>query len=300
MRIECPGCGARYDIPERAVPDPGRDVQCSSCGTAWFLLRAAHGPAALAPRPAATPAQDPPDGSATETAKAASPSPRPADTGPVARVTAPETDATDQDIQPEPGPDSPPRRKVDPSVLAILREEAEAEVKARKAARAAPIPASGAMPPPGADRGDGARGRLARLAEAERSAARPGTGSAPDNDEGLVEDPHAATRDPRPPLMAALPNAAAEQGATSEARHLPVRTPPAPPAVVAERRRRVGFRLGFAGTAGLSCAALALYLLVASMPETSTLPLAAQIQSQGDRFQAALVDLLRRAMPDDA
>jgi len=36
MRLVCPNCGAQYEIDDRVVPAAGRDVQCSSCGHAWF------------------------------------------------------------------------------------------------------------------------------------------------------------------------------------------------------------------------------------------------------------------------
>lgn len=36
MRLICPNCGAQYEVPRDAIPDAGRDVQCSNCGHAWF------------------------------------------------------------------------------------------------------------------------------------------------------------------------------------------------------------------------------------------------------------------------
>lgn len=36
MRLICPNCGAQYEVPESVIPESGRDVQCSSCGTTWF------------------------------------------------------------------------------------------------------------------------------------------------------------------------------------------------------------------------------------------------------------------------
>jgi len=36
MRLICPNCGAQYEVAEDAVPDIGRDVQCSNCGHTWF------------------------------------------------------------------------------------------------------------------------------------------------------------------------------------------------------------------------------------------------------------------------
>lgn len=36
MRLICPKCAARYEVPEKNVPSSGRDVQCSACGHTWF------------------------------------------------------------------------------------------------------------------------------------------------------------------------------------------------------------------------------------------------------------------------
>lgn len=37
MRIVCPNCAAEYEVDAALVPGEGRDVQCSSCGHAWFV-----------------------------------------------------------------------------------------------------------------------------------------------------------------------------------------------------------------------------------------------------------------------
>ena len=36
MRLICPNCDAQYEVPDDAIPDTGRDVQCSDCGHTWF------------------------------------------------------------------------------------------------------------------------------------------------------------------------------------------------------------------------------------------------------------------------
>ncbi|MBT8154872.1 zinc-ribbon domain-containing protein [Epibacterium ulvae] len=41
MRLTCPNCGAQYEVPDDVIPDEGRDVQCSDCGTTWFQAGAA-------------------------------------------------------------------------------------------------------------------------------------------------------------------------------------------------------------------------------------------------------------------
>ncbi|MFO7757407.1 MAG: zinc-ribbon domain-containing protein [Roseovarius sp.] len=68
MRLTCPNCGAQYEVPETAIPEAGRDVQCAACGEAWVQHRPGaasspneHGPAkpedASAQEPQAAPAQ---------------------------------------------------------------------------------------------------------------------------------------------------------------------------------------------------------------------------------------------------
>ncbi|PIE06811.1 MAG: hypothetical protein CSA74_10105 [Rhodobacterales bacterium] len=40
MRLVCPNCGAQYEVDDRVIPEGGRDVQCSSCGDAWYQMPA--------------------------------------------------------------------------------------------------------------------------------------------------------------------------------------------------------------------------------------------------------------------
>lgn len=70
MRLVCPNCEAKYEVPDDAIPDTGRDVQCANCGHAWFQMRERGTTAAVAaapegvteaapgPTPEATPAAD--------------------------------------------------------------------------------------------------------------------------------------------------------------------------------------------------------------------------------------------------
>lgn len=44
MRLVCPSCEAKYEVPEDAIPDTGRDVQCANCGHAWFQMRSRFAP----------------------------------------------------------------------------------------------------------------------------------------------------------------------------------------------------------------------------------------------------------------
>ncbi|MDB5659583.1 MAG: thioredoxin [Cypionkella sp.] len=120
MRLVCPNCDAEYEVDATAIPDGGRDVQCSNCGHAWFQLppeqeaeMAAEEALFDAPPPVA--ALDVPDSDA-EPDLSDSPPP-------------PETD--NEAVAPPPGRE-PMQRSIDESVLAVLREEAEREVQARK------------------------------------------------------------------------------------------------------------------------------------------------------------------------
>ena len=44
MRLICPNCDAQYEVPTEVVPTEGRDVQCSNCGQTWFQHHPDHTP----------------------------------------------------------------------------------------------------------------------------------------------------------------------------------------------------------------------------------------------------------------
>lgn len=104
MRLVCPNCDAEYEVDTSAIPDTGRDVQCSNCGHAWFQMapgveeELAAEEALFEPPPAME------DGAST--------------LDPTLLTGA------------KPGFVRPP---IDESVLAVLREEAERETNARRA-----------------------------------------------------------------------------------------------------------------------------------------------------------------------
>ncbi len=81
MRLVCPNCEAKYEVPEDAIPDVGRDVQCASCGHSWFQMRprpaaaVAEPPRSAAPAPAATPDPAPVEMVAPESVAVAEASP---------------------------------------------------------------------------------------------------------------------------------------------------------------------------------------------------------------------------------
>ena len=116
MRLICPNCDAQYEVADDAIPDEGRDVQCSSCGHAWYQLS----PAALAAQAAEAELFDAPDAPPAVAPPAFEPAFEPA---PVA--------------EPEPLADVPPpmaaapSRNLDEGMISVLREEAEREAQAR-------------------------------------------------------------------------------------------------------------------------------------------------------------------------
>lgn len=120
MRLVCPNCDAKYEVPDDAIPQSGRDVQCANCNHAWFQMKPGTEPA-----------------SARKSSVSAEPiaeTPAPAAEISMAAPTAAPAQATGLSAPPEPAPAVGTAGKgyaVDESVLAILREEAEREAKAR-------------------------------------------------------------------------------------------------------------------------------------------------------------------------
>jgi predicted Zn finger-like uncharacterized protein len=96
MRIVCPNCAAEYEVDKTLIPDEGRDVQCSSCGNAWFV---AH-----------------PDQIAAEESEQS-------------LFDAPESETPQDYARAVPAP-SP--RQVDQAILDVLREEAARETAQRQ------------------------------------------------------------------------------------------------------------------------------------------------------------------------
>lgn len=129
MRLVCPNCDAEYEVDASVIPDSGRDVQCSNCGNAWFQL--------------------PPDVEAELQAEEQLYEPPP----PAVAHPAPLPESEPEPVPPEhvaeAPPDPTPRRTLDETLLAVLREEAERET-AQRAAEAQPLqtqPELGLQPP---------------------------------------------------------------------------------------------------------------------------------------------------------
>ncbi|MFT6944464.1 MAG: putative Zn finger-like uncharacterized protein [Yoonia sp.] len=109
MRLICPNCDAEYNVADDAIPQGGRDVQCSSCNTTWFQTRKSRilsrevSRILSTPLPSVVKTQ-----SRDETAYDAPQSKNGNAEGP----------------QHEPVADRPRHRQIDPSVANILRKEA--------------------------------------------------------------------------------------------------------------------------------------------------------------------------------
>ena len=92
MRLVCPNCKANYEVPRHAVPIGGREVKCASCGHSWFQTRT----------------KKTNDGELIE----------------------PENEVIKQDTE-EVMSATSNQKKIDPSVIKILKEEAKREIQAR-------------------------------------------------------------------------------------------------------------------------------------------------------------------------
>lgn len=154
MRLTCPNCDAQYEVDDNAIPESGRDVQCSNCGHAWFQLPpdveeqlrdeaqtfgdAPPGQAPPAVGPGAPPEPDTlaePDatpGPAGADDSGDEPAPR-SDSDDEAAPGETEPEGTDLEDTAAEAPPAPPRRELDAGLKNLLREEAERESAARKA-----------------------------------------------------------------------------------------------------------------------------------------------------------------------
>lgn len=165
MRLTCPNCAAQYEVPDDVIPEEGRDVQCSSCGTTWFQPAAGASAEAPATEDAAAEPEGIPEVTeqvATEetiaSEVAAEETPPPEDAPHVEEEQMPEAaedlttseelpaEEEDEPEEPAPAPDMDDeetvarrQRGLDPALSDILREEAEREASLR----AASAPAQG-------------------------------------------------------------------------------------------------------------------------------------------------------------
>lgn len=167
MRLMCPNCDAEYEVDASAIPESGRDVQCSNCGHAWFQ----HHPDQEADEEAEAALYDPPP-PLSKTGMSGSILPSDLDwqvesDDPEAILDAMGRDAREAGAnRPAPAraepavsgrPEDVPKHDLDPEALRILREEAEFETAQRAREQALAAESSEFPAPPVAAR------RVARL-----------------------------------------------------------------------------------------------------------------------------------------
>lgn len=140
MRLTCPNCDAQYEVPDAAIPQAGRDVQCSNCSNTWYQRHPDQDEAATDPQP---------------------------------KKDEPTPDA----------PSAPVRRRLDPEVADILREEAEHETQLRSSSAQAGLES---QPDLGLDAGPSVALRW-RSRETRRSGAITGT-KKPEPQHNLLPD----------------------------------------------------------------------------------------------------------------
>jgi len=164
MRLTCPNCTAQYEVPADAIPENGRDVQCSACDHTWFQSGEINQAEVAAPAMASP-------GANVHPADTETPAPEPSMGVTAAAPLSDDLDferqltenlgqskpaqTTDMDAEPVPDYDTEmvqnnhtqdvvdddtaikpklPKRELDPQVASVLREEAEREKRARQAA----------------------------------------------------------------------------------------------------------------------------------------------------------------------
>jgi predicted Zn finger-like uncharacterized protein len=269
MRLICPNCDAQYEVDASLIPLDGRDVQCSDCGHVWFQYPDGAEPDlpedswpdvaepdAAVPEAPEVQAEQPP-----EAAPEPEPEPEP-DEAPFLDDSAQDADPGDDgDLRDDPDDDEPDpgvlkRHTMDESLLAVLREEAEHEARARaeEAARAASRLET--QPDLGLTEAD----------DKPRLRIRPRATPAPTPEDALEEDidetmSAAAVRAARAPRRELLPDieqinstlrasGATRKGETAEDVRLPDLPEP----------RRAGFRRGFVTVLALAAVGTAIYV----------------------------------------
>lgn len=105
IRLACPKCGTKYRLPADAIPETGREVECTGCGHVWLALASAD-----------MASTEPDESDSQHGSPTAIPS---------------STDDTDSG-SPAPGEIPPLKRRLPENVLNILREEVEYERRARQ------------------------------------------------------------------------------------------------------------------------------------------------------------------------
>ena len=284
MRITCPNCAAQYEIDGVLIPTDGRDVQCSNCGTAWFLAREPSPPAPPRPRAprAAAPRKAPPEAPPRDETMAGPGSTEPSKDHGADRTQR--ADAREGAIEGGDAPPPPVRRPTpDPATLEILRHERDRDERRRaEALRPKPEPAAEAREPrpppePSPPPAPPSDPRAAAAAERERMAAAAATARARRPSPPAPPDPVEPDEPPTPPLLGAARRAPADPPArvrlarrellpdieaiNSSLRPEPEPVPATGHAGEPDAPRSSGFRTGFLSAVAVLAVPVALYLL---------------------------------------
>ena len=317
MRLICPNCSAQYEVAQDAIPESGRDVQCANCGDTWFQERTEE--AAPPPPPAARPTPESP---------------------PVARdnLLAEDADEDEADLDADydddddeysyddeedgPTPLGAAKVQTDPSVLDILRREAEREAAQRAAE--AEAEAKGTAPPAAEEVAEPDDAEQEAIAAAIASRAAPTPRPNRERRINFVETPEAETeaqedmaqateapassRRPRGRDAAqSLPDIEELNSTLLSSKNRPQAAPVEPAKAAAPRRARImnANRVGFYLAIAIVLALIALYLradqLAQSMPAAK--PYLAQFVHLADQARmgiakafAALLELLKNIL----
>lgn len=221
MRLICPNCDAQYEVDDSAIPESGRDVQCSNCGQTWFQ-DAAGKEEELAQGDAGQ------HGPESELAADSTPKPTPDSESQLKPDIEPdivpaETEEAVEDI-------SLKRQALDDAVLGILKEEAARETQARVGEGS-----SGLESQPDLGLPEGEIPRAPATPVQERTARLRGI---------EPEDVSDGSAKSRSDLLPDIEEINSTLSATSDRRGRGKSSDEAPDPSVVKRRRR-GFRLGF-------------------------------------------------------
>lgn len=261
MRLICPNCGAQYEVTEDAIPELGRDVQCSNCGHTWFetpsgLVADGDAPIGKPSAPAASAEQATKgDAASTDFQNQWGSS---EDAGRTATTTA--TGAGDSPVASEPDlPDDEPipmatQSTLDGSVADILREEAKRETAARSGDPIVEPQTDMPLDPPSDQRTAESQDRIATLKGEEAA-----------NAAAVAAMTAGSRKDDLPDVdeLNSTLRTNAERGEKV-----------APPPEVVEAMERKGFRWGFWGSLLLILLAVLIYLfadqLIAAVPSSES------------------------------
>ncbi|MEM9523218.1 MAG: zinc-ribbon domain-containing protein [Pseudomonadota bacterium] len=272
MRLICPNCDAQYEVGEGIIPDEGRDVQCSNCGHTWFHLPSgrdpiATGAAAVRPR--------------TAKRVSAHPAPEPIEDEEEFEA-ALQAALSDGDSSDAPGPKTASERKrLDPDIANILREEAAREAEAR---RSKPQPGVESQPDLGLEETGGRSGRAAVLQRSDEGV------------ETFAADAETATSGKRRELLPDIEEINSTLRPTVERAY--ESSGPTAVEMTGHRSRRAGFRLGFSFAVVCALGAAGIYVfapkLIERVPEAG--PALDGYVAMVDRWRLELDGTLRRTI----